>query len=1198
MSGDDFLGRIAAFFATAIGDLASYLTDEDSLRSLLARLGQTLEAGADIKAITAALGSLPADLTALSAAAQSLIAATGDPATMASQLQAAITALGAVENDVRRLAAATPGSTLPAPFNSTAFWQAFARDAVDLVVDDALAKALPLLHSLLRFVGGSVPLPPADPTQLPLASRIRWSNLPQALVDPSHALRGAIGWAGTLDTDLITTVLIELAAAVGSHPELIPLDDPVVVAYWGPRPSPPPAPWPAKLSAVRVSLFRALIDAGGGMDILELAAGAVPIPAAGAAAGSPPTGLALFLDGHGSLADTLTLTPAWSVTIDGQASASLRAEIRPAGTTVTTSGDASAQGAIAVTLAGKPDSPWTAGDRSGTRVELSDLTLIAKLSAAAGSGSAEEIALAVSASAAAYLDLSDADNMVSSLLGSSVYSVHFIGGLTWSSRTGLKFTGGASFDGDGGAADTSQPGLHTQLPVHLDLGGILSITGITLQTTPTADSSGGAAFRILLSGGLSFGPFTADLTDIGLGLRMAPPGGSAPGNLGPLDLTLEFVPPRGWGIFLDADVVSGGGYLAVDSSGSQYLGAVAVSVGTISVQGVGVLNTRPPGGGWSLIALADVSGLAIQLGFGIEITGMGVLVGVNRTMNVAGLQALARSGGLSTVMFPADLAANAPRVAADLGNLFPVAHGQYVFGPTVQLSWGAGALINAELAVYLELPSPLRVAVLGALQITLPDPDEAVVDLHLDLLGVIDLTAKTIALDMSLSHSSLAEMPLTGQAALRAGWGGQPAFLLAVGGWSPYFTPPAGFPPLDRIGLSMGDDDLQLRLTSYFAITTNTVQLGAAIDLYATAGPAAITATASFDALIQFKPFKLELDLAIFAAITLNSQPVMTLSITAHLIGPDPWHLSGQVQFSVVFFSFTIPISGTFGSAIPQAAPQVVDIFGPLAAAVADPGSWILPSPPGPPVVLLRNGSSGAAVHPLGSLALHQRVVPLEQQIDRFGADVLPVPTTVSLSGCGATTASDGVPDLFAPAQFVTMTDAEKLSAPSFQALTAGFTIGGTGLVVPVIGGTSAGSPQGPLQATPSALAWDALVIDCTTAPVATGSEAAGGAAGVTIVTSKPAGMTVPDSVLAAQLPGAAAAVCGTAASGAGAFPGLRTGIAPQEPYFAVASLGLANENPPGAWFGSPAAAASAVGPAQQTVYLSELSQLPGVSPG
>jgi hypothetical protein len=225
-------------------------------------------------------------------------------------------------------------------------------------------------------------------------------------------------------------------------------------------------------------------------------------------------------------------------------------------------------------------------------------------------------------------------------------------------------------------------------------------------------------------------------------------------------------------------------------------------------------------------------------------------------------------------------------------------------------------------------------------------------------------------------------------------------------------------------------------------------------------------------------------------------------------------------------------------------------------------------------------------------------VVPLEQQIDRFGADVLPAPTTVSLSGCGATTASDGVPDLFAPAQFVTMTDAEKLSAPSFQALTAGFTIGGTGLVVPVIGGTSAGSPQGPLQATPSALAWDALVIDCTTAPVATGSEAAGGAAGVTIVTSRPAGMTVPDSVLAAQLPGAAAAVCGTAASGAGAFPGLRTGIAPQEPYFAVASLGLANENPPGAWFGSPAAAASAVGPAQQTVYLSELSQLPGVSPG
>ncbi len=535
-------------------------------------------------------------------------------------------------------------------------------------------------------------------------------------------------------------------------------------------------------------------------------------------------------------------------------------------------------------------------------------------------------------------------------------------------------------------------------------GSLVSGKSIVLATLPSASLGpltiergrvevipGGASLAVggYLTVSIALGPVTATVKDIGIGGMLGWPAGG--GNAGPLDVQPQLLWPTGVGLSIDAPMVSGGGFLASDHAQSQYLGVAALTVGSISVQGAGVLTTKLPGGGWSLIALADVDGLAVQLGFGIEITGMGVLAGVNRTMNVAGLQALARSGGLSTVMFPADLAANAPRVAADLDGLFPAAQGQYVLGPTVRLTWGAGSLITGELAVYVELPAPLRVAVLGALQVVLPDPDEPVVNLNLDLLGVIDLTAKTVALDMSLSRSALAGMPLTGQAALRAGWGSQPGFLLAIGGWHPSFAAPAGFPKLDRIGLSLGGGDLQLRLACYLAVTTNTVQLGAAIDLRAAAGSAAaFTATVSFDALIQFKPFGLELDLAICAAVTLGGNPVLSLNITVHLSGPSPWHIAGQAQFSILWFSFTIPISGTFGTAVEPGSPAPVDIFGPLAAAIADPRSWVRPSPSGPPVVTLRTGSAGAAVHPLGSLTLRQRVIPLEQRIDRFGADDLP----------------------------------------------------------------------------------------------------------------------------------------------------------------------------------------------------------------
>ncbi len=195
----------------------------------------------------------------------------------------------------------------------------------------------------------------------------------------------------------------------------------------------------------------------------------------------------------------------------------------------------------------------------------------------------------------------------------------------------------------------------------------------------------------------------------------------------------------------------------------------------------------------------------------------------------------------------------------------------------------------------------------------------------------------------------------------------------------------------------------------------------------------------------------------------------------------------------------------------------------------------------------------------------------------------------MSLSAAGANTSVNGVTDMFAPAQFVTMTDAQKLSAPSFQPLTAGFTLGAAGLVVPVTGGgisVSPASSQAVPACTASDAAWDPVVIDCLIP--APGGGASGVPAAGPLVISTPAGMQVPEEVLAAQLPSAAAAVRGTAAMGADAYPGTWTGIAPQLPQYAVASLAMANQSP-GPWFAAQVAAATAAGPGQQCVYRSEL---------
>ena len=632
----------------------------------------------------------------------------------------------------------------------------------------------------------------------------------------------------------------------------------------------------------------------------------------------------------------------------------------------------------------------------------------------------------------------------------------------------------------GGA--TAAPALNTKIPVNLSLGPV-TVDMLTIALSPQQIAGGHEQLAVQagVDVTLDFGPLTAQISNVGLQALITSADGT--GNLGPLDAQLMFKPPDGAGLAIDSAPVSGGGYLAIDAAHGRYLGAVALQVGPVSVQGVGVLSTKLPGVGWSLVALADVSGLSVQLGFGIELTGVGLLVAAHRTMNVAGLQALARAGQLETVLFPADLAENAPRVAADLDSLFPPAAGEFVVGPIVQLAWGTSSLVTAELAIFIEFPNQVRVAVLGVVQILLPEADDPVADLQLDVLGVLDLSAKTVALDMSLTHSSIAGMPLTGQAAFRGGWGANPAFLLAIGGLNPHFTPPSGFPSLQRIGLVFGKADLMIRLSSYLALSANTLQFGAAMDLRADAGPAALTATASFDALLQFKPFHLELDVAIRAAITLYGNAVMALDVAAHLSGPGPWQLAGKVRFAVLCFSFTIPISGTFGGAAKQIAPAVVDVLPPLVQALSAASNWTLNAPAGPGVLTLRGGVAGTALHPLGGLTLRQRVAPLEIPINRFGADILPASTTLSVT---VTNPTGGTPirsqtgtdtDLFAPGQYVTMTDAQRISAPSFEPLASGLTVSSADVVVAGNNGTAA-SETDAAQFTPSSKQWDPMVID------------------------------------------------------------------------------------------------------------------------
>src|SRR5262249_36322992 len=156
-------------------------------------------------------------------------------------------------------------------------------------------------------------------------------------------------------------------------------------------------------------------------------------------------------------------------------------------------------------------------------------------------------------------------------------------------------------------------------------------------------------------------------------------------------------------------------------------------------------------------------------------------------------------------------------------------------GPMVQMGWGTPkTVLTMDVGVVLELPAPVRLFILGRLRLLLPEESAPVIRLQLDALGAVDFESGDVALDAVLYDSQITQFAVTGDMALRANFGAAPYFVLAVGGFHPQFNAPRGFPALDRVAINLAaGGDVRLRLDAYLALTSNTVQFGAHLDLYA-----------------------------------------------------------------------------------------------------------------------------------------------------------------------------------------------------------------------------------------------------------------------------------------------------------------------------------------------------------------------------
>ncbi|SMB99414.1 hypothetical protein SAMN00120144_0181 [Hymenobacter roseosalivarius DSM 11622] len=640
------------------------------------------------------------------------------------------------------------------------------------------------------------------------------------------------------------------------------------------------------------------------------------------------------------------------------------------------------------------------------------------------------------------IDLGGADGFLSNLLGGAGrFESDF--GLTvgFNTRNGLYFRGSTS--------------LQILLPLHIQLGpvelqALILTVGLDGNRVPVGI---GANIKAEL------GPIKAVVEEMGVNafLKFKP---NRDGNVGLLDFSLGFRPPKGVGLSLDAGGFKGGGFLGIDAERGRYVGALELTFqGFLTLKAIGIIATKNPDGskGFSLLIIITAEFAPLQLSFGFTLNGVGGLLALNRTMQLEAMREGVRTNAIKSVLFPVDIVANINRIVSDLERFFPIQQGRFAFGPMFIIGWGTPTLISIELGLVIEVPNPIRIAILGVLKTLLPREELPLLRLQVNFLGILDFDKGLLSFDATLYDSRLLTFTLTGDMAARLNWGANPGFILSVGGFHPAFQPPADLATMRRITINLlAEDNPRLRLESYFAVTSNTVQVGSRVELYAAAWKFNVYGFLAYDALLQFSPFKFMIDFEAMLAVRLGQEELFAVHLEAHLSGPAPWHVSGSASFRVLFVKVKANFDVEWGDR-PNDPLPTVEVLRELETAFKARQSWqaILPDNRSL-LVSLRDLSADTAdilLHPAGFLRIAQRNTPLGLDIQKYGTKRPSDGQRFTIQSVTAGTAPLSTPfsttpftDYFAAAQYLDMTNSEKLARPSFEKMQGGVEVRQSGL--------------------------------------------------------------------------------------------------------------------------------------------------------
>jgi hypothetical protein len=1012
MADRDVLAELVEELGMALAPLAGALESTDAFTELMAELGW------DLAAIPPALAALEPPLETTSTLLE------GAPLD-ADSLPGALQAIASLLTAVARISNATG---LPPTVDQAEFTTEFPRQLVDYLVVEHLLGFRPRLGALLLLLG-VIRLELVSPAGLRpayLRRTIAWEDLANVLQSPGPVFANAYEWGqDTFDQVTFVQNVAELGEAVGVPVAFDDVPDGLLAFLTQDA---------TQLEDVHDFVVRLpLVESTFGPDDVTAGVGLYPLP--GTSTDKP--GFAFLPYADGLTDEEIDVSDNVAVTFEGgvDAAGGIGILVRPGrgveafASLLEPPTQAVAAISLGVVVKGTDDDPVVlAGSEEGSRLEVVSASVRGGVRAASSSGIDAFVEIGLQGGRVVVKPASgDADGFLATLLPSNglVADVPLLVGL--SSRQGIYF-GGSS-------------GLAIDLPAHVQLGAI-EIVSATIAVRP---QQGEIPLELgaTIKGGL--GPLQAVVENIGLRLDLTfPP--ARDGNLGAANLALGFKPPNGVGLSLDVGVIKGGGYLFFAPDQGEYAGALELTVADfLSLKAIGLITTRMPDGtsGFSLLVIITAEfGSGLQLGFGFTLLGVGGLLGVNRTVRLDALMQGVRSGSVEAIMFPQDVVANAPRIVSDLRAFFPPEERTFLIGPMAKLGWGTPTLISLEVGVVMEIPG--NVAVVGVLRLALPDPDAAVVLIQVAFVGVIELDKERLYFFAALYDSRILLMPLEGEMGALLALGDDANLLVSVGGFHPAFRPPPlPFPTPKRITLDiLNEDAARIRADTYFAVTTNTVQFGARAELYFGFSSCSVQGHIGLDALLRFSPLHLTADVSASVSLKAFGVGVFSVRLDFTLEGPTPWHAHGKASVDLFFFSISAHIDVTWGEEGGLILPllEVLELIG---VELDRRESWtpVLP-PQSSLLVTLRPvdpGADAVVLHPLGSLRVSQKAVPLELDIARVGAQRPKDANRFTLGFAGGELAKVAdATEAFAAAQFLDLDDAAKLSRPAFEPMPGG----------------------------------------------------------------------------------------------------------------------------------------------------------------